>query len=58
LYVGYDSAGGHVASACGVPQICIFTGAVSERFFHRWKPAGHVIRGETAGVLDQVRGFL
>jgi len=58
LYVGYDSAGGHVASACGVPQICIFTGAVSERFFHRWKPAGHVIRGEHADAIDQVRRLL
>ncbi len=44
LYVGYDSAGGHVASACGVPLICIFTGAVSQRFFDRWKPRGTVIR--------------
>ncbi len=58
LYIGYDSAGGHVASASGVPQVCIFAGAVSEPFFHRWKPGGSVIRAETAGVLDQVRLLL
>ena len=58
LYMGYDSAGGHVASAGGVPQICIFAGAVSERFFHRWKPRGEVIRGDQGDVLDQVRRLL
>ena len=26
LYVGYDSAGGHVAAACGVPMISVFAG--------------------------------
>lgn len=46
LYAGYDSAGGHVASACGVPAISIFAGAVSERFLARWRPLGTVIRGD------------
>jgi hypothetical protein len=54
LYIGYDSAGGHVASACGVPAICIFAGAVSDRFFVRWKPLGTVIRGEDTEVLTHV----
>jgi hypothetical protein len=40
LYVGYDSAGGHVAAACGIPMISIFTGFASERMFHRWRPTG------------------
>jgi len=48
LYVGYDSAGGHVAAACGVPMISIFAGFASERMFERWRPTGpgpiHVIR--------------
>jgi len=44
LYIGYDSSGGHVASACDVPAICIFTGAVSERFVHRWRPLGRIVR--------------
>ncbi len=39
-YVGYDSAGMHVAAACGVPLLCIFAGAVSDRFYQRWKPTG------------------
>jgi hypothetical protein len=58
LFIGYDSAAGHVASACAVPQICIFAGALSERFFERWKPAGQVIRGDPRDVLDQVRRML
>ncbi len=40
LFVGYDSAGGHVAAACGIPMISIFAGAVSERMFQRWRPTG------------------
>ncbi len=40
LYVGYDSAGGHVAATCSVPMISIFAGAVSERMFQRWRPTG------------------
>jgi hypothetical protein len=58
LYVGYDSAGQHVASACGIPLISIFKGFVSERMLARWKPAGTVIRGESADVLGQVRAAL
>jgi ADP-heptose:LPS heptosyltransferase len=40
LFVGYDSAGGHVAAACGVPLVSIFGGAVCDRMFERWKPTG------------------
>ena len=40
LYIGYDSAGGHVAAATGVPLISVFKGNVSERMFQRWKPSG------------------
>lgn len=40
FYAGYDSAGMHVAAACGVPLLCVFAGAVNERFFDRWKPTG------------------
>ena len=40
LYVGYDSAGMHVAAACGVPLLCVFAGALSERFYQRWRPTG------------------
>ena len=40
LYVGYDSAGGHVAAASGTPLVSIFAGFPSERMFQRWRPSG------------------
>jgi ADP-heptose:LPS heptosyltransferase len=40
LYVGYDSAGQHVAAACGVPLVSVFAGFPSDRMFARWQPAG------------------
>ncbi len=40
LYVGYDSAGQHVAAACGVPLVTIFAGFASQRLFERWSPSG------------------
>jgi ADP-heptose:LPS heptosyltransferase len=42
--VGYDSAGQHVAAACGVPLVSIFAGFPVPRMFHRWRPEGAVIR--------------
>jgi ADP-heptose:LPS heptosyltransferase len=38
LYIGYDSAGQHVAAACGVRQITVFAGAPNRRFIERWRP--------------------
>jgi hypothetical protein len=58
LFVGYDSAGGHVASACGVPLISIANGFASERMLARWRPNGVVIRGDQPGVIDAVREAL
>ncbi|HEX4771543.1 MAG TPA: glycosyltransferase family 9 protein [Bryobacteraceae bacterium] len=49
LYVGYDSAGQHVAAAGGIPLVSVFAGFVCERMFERWRPTGkhaHVIRVE------------
>jgi ADP-heptose:LPS heptosyltransferase len=40
LYIGYDSAGQHVAAASGVPLISIFAGFPSPRFLSRWRPWG------------------
>ena len=40
LYVGYDSAGQHVAAACGVPLISVFAGFPSLRMFYRWRQSG------------------
>jgi ADP-heptose:LPS heptosyltransferase len=50
LYAGYDSAGGHVAAACGVPLISVFAGFPCERFFHRWRPRGEAIRASDAAT--------
>jgi ADP-heptose:LPS heptosyltransferase len=61
LYVGYDSAGQHVAAACGVPLISIFAGFPVPRMFDRWRPKGTVIRVDNpdpAGVLERVREVL
>ena len=46
LYVGYDSAGQHVAAAANVPLVSIFAGYASERMLQRWQPTtptSHVI---------------
>jgi hypothetical protein len=40
LYVGYDSAGGHVAAACGVPLVSVFAGFPAPRMLSRWRPSG------------------
>ena len=47
LYLGYDSAGQHVADAAGVPLVSVFTGYPCDRMFARWRPTGsrsHVIK--------------
>ena len=40
LYVGYDSAGQHVAAAAGVPLVSVFAGFAAPRMFERWRPTG------------------
>lgn len=62
LYVGYDSAGQHVAAACGVPLISVFKGFASERMFQRWRPSGAapatVIRGDHPDGLAAVKAAI
>ena len=59
LFVGYDSAGGHVASACGVPLISIAKGFVNARMAARWRPTGVVLtENECAQVPDMARKLL
>lgn len=55
MFVGYDSAAGHVASACGVPLISIAAGFVSERMLARWRPLGTVIRGDHPDPLGAIK---
>jgi ADP-heptose:LPS heptosyltransferase len=40
LYIGYDSAGQHIAAALGVPCIDVFAGFSSPRMLDRWRPTG------------------
>jgi len=54
LFVGYDSAGGHVASACGVPLISIAKGFVSERMAARWRPDGIVLSESEVGQVHDL----
>jgi ADP-heptose:LPS heptosyltransferase len=65
MYIGYDSAGQHVAAACGVPLVSVFAGFPSARMFARWRPTGagriEVVRVENpepGWVLDQVLGAI
>ena len=61
LYVGYDSAGQHVAAAAEVPLISIFAGFPAPRMFDRWRPAGTVIRIDSpdpAAAIERVRQSL
>ena len=64
LYVGYDSAGQHIAAAAGIPLISIFAGFPAPRMFDRWRPSGprcaviRVERPDPPEVLDQVRRAL
>jgi ADP-heptose:LPS heptosyltransferase len=48
LYLGYDSAGQHVAAAAGVPLVTVFAGYASERTLERWLPTGagpiHIVK--------------
>ena len=40
LYIGYDSAGQHIAAALGVKCIDVFGGFSSRRMLERWRPGG------------------
>jgi len=59
LYVGYDSAGQHVAAALDVPLVSIFGGFSCERMLQRWLPDGpgvkRVIAVGEQGVEDLIR---
>jgi ADP-heptose:LPS heptosyltransferase len=59
VYVGYDSAGQHIATALGVPTIDIFTGFSSERMPERWSPHGpgpiHVLALGAAETYSSAR---
>ena len=58
LFVGYDSAAGHVASACGVPMIGIASGFANDRAAARWRPNGTVLTGSAKNTLGEVKHLL
>lgn len=59
LYLGYDSAGQHIAAALGVPTITIFVASNGPVFARRWRPCGPgpveviALTTETAAVSAQ-----
>jgi ADP-heptose:LPS heptosyltransferase len=69
LYIGYDSAGQHIAAALGVPCLDVFAGFSSARMLRRWRPTGpsevRVISVDTLNaeadqraVLDETLGHV
>ena len=62
LYIGYDSAGQHIAAALGVRCIDVFAGFSSQRFVDRWRPDGRaktrVITVDTAQTSDLVQQIM
>jgi ADP-heptose:LPS heptosyltransferase len=58
-YIGYDSAGQHIAAAVGVPTIDIFTGFTSPRMLERWSPHGpgpiHILVLDAAEACTSAR---
>jgi ADP-heptose:LPS heptosyltransferase len=39
-YIGYDSAGQHIAAALAIPCLTIFAGSNTMRFIRRWSAHG------------------
>jgi ADP-heptose:LPS heptosyltransferase len=62
LYIGYDSAGQHIAAAAGVACIDVFAGFSSQRMLERWRPAGpgtsRVIAVDTINDVADARAIL
>ena len=62
LYIGYDSAGQHIAAAAGVPCIDVFAGFGSPRMLERWRPTGpassQVIAVDTINEQANTRAIL
>jgi len=42
-YVGYDSAGQHIAAALGVPALAVFVNSGNASFAERWRPFGKLM---------------
>jgi ADP-heptose:LPS heptosyltransferase len=52
-YIGYDSAGQHIAAALGVPTLDVFGRNASPIFQERWRPTGrNVVKGVSECAAD------
>jgi len=70
LYVGYDSAGQHIAAAQRIPLLTLFVNNSTPRFAQRWRPTGEgpievlLVNGKErerlneAALFEQVVEFL
>jgi ADP-heptose:LPS heptosyltransferase len=64
LYVGYDSAGQHVAAASDIPLVSVFAGYACDRMLSRWRPAGrtsHVVAvkgNDRSSALERTMGAI
>lgn len=65
LYLGYDSAGQHIAAALKVPTLTIFVNSGSNNFPLRWQPYGegrvktiHLNHSKTDGIVLLPQNFL
>jgi ADP-heptose:LPS heptosyltransferase len=65
LYIGYDSAGQHIAAALGTALIDVFAGFISPRMPDRWRPTGTsetrvvvVDKTDTDSVLRDVLAYV
>ena len=60
LYIGYDSAGQHIAAALGVSCIDVFAGFSSRRMLDRWRPSGpadtRIVAVESQSDPNQIVG--
>ncbi|MEO6724887.1 MAG: hypothetical protein ABIU20_10475 [Blastocatellia bacterium] len=48
-YIGYDSAGQHIAAALGVPALTVFVNSGNATFAERWRPFGK-LKAEVVNV--------
>jgi len=64
LYVGYDSAGQHIAAALGIKCIDVFAGFSSLRFVSRWRPDGRAetrviaVDAKTTNPVEQILAYI
>jgi ADP-heptose:LPS heptosyltransferase len=64
LYVGYDSAGQHIAAALGIKCIDVFAGFSSQRFVDRWRPDGRAetrviaVDAKTTNPVEQILAYI